>query len=60
MRTVMKELWKFSLTIWKQRNAEPGSNYMAPMAQCISMEEQRRKDTAEDAVAGDGVPGYYW
>jgi hypothetical protein len=46
MRTVIKELWEFSITIWKQRNAELHGTDGA-----ISM-EQRRKDTANnEAVA---------
>jgi hypothetical protein len=40
MRTVIKELWAFSTTIWKQRNAELHGTDGA-----ISMEQQR-KDTA--------------
>jgi hypothetical protein len=45
MRTVIKELWEFSITIWKQRNSElHGTDGV------ISM-EQRRKDTANEAVA---------
>ena len=45
MRTVIKELWVFSITIWKQRNSESHGT-----AGAISM-EQRRKDTANEAVA---------
>jgi hypothetical protein len=45
MRTVIKELWKFSITIWKQRKAELHGTDGA-----IST-EQRRKDTAEETVA---------
>jgi hypothetical protein len=45
MRTVIKELWEFSITIWKQRNAELHGTDGA-----VSM-EQRRKDTANEAVA---------
>ena len=45
MRTVIKELWVFSITIWKQRNSELHGTDGA-----ISM-EQRRKDTANEAVA---------
>jgi hypothetical protein len=46
MRTVIKELWEFSITIWKQRNAEElhGTDGATSM-------EQRRKDTANEAVA---------
>ena len=44
MRTVIKELWEFSITIWIQRNAELHGTDGA-----ISM-EQRRKDTANEAV----------
>jgi hypothetical protein len=40
-----KELWEFSITIWKQRNAEFHGTDGA-----ISMEEQRRKDTANEAA----------
>jgi hypothetical protein len=45
MRTIIKELWVFSISIWKQRNSELHGNDGA-----ISM-EQRRKDTANEAVA---------
>jgi hypothetical protein len=45
MRTVIKELWVFSITIWKQRNSELHGTDGA-----ISM-EQRRKETATDAMA---------
>jgi hypothetical protein len=45
MRTVIKELWEFLITIWKQRNAELDGTGGA-----ISMEQQR-KDTANEAVA---------
>jgi hypothetical protein len=45
MRTLIKELWVFSITIWKQRNSELHGTDGA-----ISM-EQRTKDTANEAVA---------
>jgi len=45
MRTVIKELWVFSIAIWKQRNSELHGTDGA-----VSM-EQRRKDTANEAVA---------
>jgi hypothetical protein len=46
MRTVIKELWVFSITIvWKQRNSELHGTDGA-----ISM-EQRRKENATEAVA---------
>jgi hypothetical protein len=45
MRTVIKELWAFSIAIWKQRNTELHGTDGA-----ISM-EQRRKETATEAVA---------
>jgi hypothetical protein len=45
MRTVMKELWVFSIAIWKQRNTELHGTDGA-----ISM-DQRRKETATEAVA---------
>jgi hypothetical protein len=44
MRTVIKELWVFSIAIWKQRNTELHGTHGA-----ISM-EQRRKETATEAV----------
>jgi hypothetical protein len=44
MRIVIKELWEFSITIWKQRNAELHGTDGA-----ISM-EKRRKDPAEEAA----------
>jgi hypothetical protein len=45
MRTVIKELWVFSVAIWKQWNTELHGTDGA-----ISM-EQRRKETATEAVA---------
>jgi Mrp family chromosome partitioning ATPase len=45
MRNVIKELWEFSITIWKQRNAELHGTDGA-----ISM-EQLRKDTANEAAS---------
>jgi hypothetical protein len=45
MRTVIKELWMFSIAIWKQRNTE-----MHGTDGAISM-EQRRKETAMEAVS---------
>jgi hypothetical protein len=45
MRTIIKELWEFSITIWKQRNSELHGTDGA-----ISL-ERRRKDTATEAVA---------
>jgi hypothetical protein len=45
MRTVIKEIWVFSITIWKQRNSELHGTDGA-----ISM-EQRRKEMATEAVA---------
>jgi hypothetical protein len=45
MRTVIKELWAFSIAMWKQRNTELHGTDGA-----ISM-EQRRKETATEAVA---------
>jgi hypothetical protein len=45
MRTVIKELWAFSIAIWKQRNTELHGTDGA-----ISM-EQRRKETATEAVS---------
>jgi hypothetical protein len=45
MRTVIKELWVFSIAIWKQRKTELHGTDGA-----ISM-EQRRKETATEAVA---------
>ena len=45
MRTVIKELWVFSITIWKQRNSELHGK------DGIISTEQRRKDTANEAVA---------
>jgi hypothetical protein len=45
MRTGIKELWVFSIAIWKQRNTELHGTDSA-----ISM-EQRRKETATAAVA---------
>jgi hypothetical protein len=45
MRTVIKELWVFSIAIWKQRNTELHGTDGA-----ISM-EQHRKETATEAVA---------
>jgi predicted dehydrogenase len=45
MRTVIKELWVFSIAIWKQHNSELHGTDGA-----ISM-EQRRKETANEAVA---------
>ena len=44
MRTVIKELWIFSITIWKQRNSELHGTDGAISA------EQRRKDTATESV----------
>jgi hypothetical protein len=41
----INELWVFSITIWKQRNSE-----LHGIDGAISM-EQRRKDTANEAVA---------
>jgi hypothetical protein len=42
----MKELWEFSITIWKQRNSElHGTNGV------ISMEWWRKDTTAMEAVA---------
>jgi hypothetical protein len=46
MRTVIKELWVFSIAIWKQRNTELHGTDGA-----ISMLEQRRKESATEAVA---------
>jgi hypothetical protein len=46
MRTVIKELWVFSIAIWNQRNMELHGTDGA-----ISMEHQRRKETATEAVA---------
>jgi hypothetical protein len=46
MRTVIKELWVFSIAIWKQRNTELHGTDGA-----ISMEQERRKETATEAVA---------
>jgi coenzyme F420-reducing hydrogenase alpha subunit len=46
MRTVIKELWAFSIAIWKQRNTELHGTDGA-----ISMLEQRRKETATEAAA---------
>jgi hypothetical protein len=45
MRIAIKELWVFSIAIWKQRNTELHGTDGA-----ISM-EQRRKETATEAVA---------
>ena len=45
MRSVIKELWKFSITIWKQRNTELHGTDSA-----ISL-ERRRKETATEAAA---------
>jgi hypothetical protein len=45
MRTVIKEIWVFSIAIWKQRNSELHGTDGA-----ISM-EQRRKEMATEAVA---------
>jgi hypothetical protein len=45
MRTIIKEVWVFSISIWKQRNSELHGTDGA-----ISM-EQHRKDTANEAVA---------
>jgi hypothetical protein len=45
MRTVIKELWVFSIAIWKQRNTELHGRTDGT----ISM-EQRRKETATEAV----------
>jgi hypothetical protein len=45
MRTVIKELWVFSIAIWKQQNTELHGTDGA-----ISM-EQRRKETVTEAVA---------
>jgi hypothetical protein len=45
MRTIIKELWVFSITISKQRNSEVHGT-----AGAIST-EKRRKDTATEAVA---------
>jgi hypothetical protein len=45
MRTVIKELWVFSIAIWKQRTTELQGTDGA-----ISMEE-RRKETGTEAVA---------
>jgi hypothetical protein len=48
MRTVITELWVFSITIvWKQRNSD-----LHGTGGAISM-EQRRKETATEAVAVD-------
>jgi hypothetical protein len=45
MRTVIKELWMFSIAIWKQRNTElHGTDGAISMEQC-------RKETATEAVA---------
>jgi hypothetical protein len=45
MRTVIKELWVFSIAIWKQLNTElHGTNGAISMEQC-------RKETATEAVA---------
>jgi hypothetical protein len=44
MRTVIKELWKFSIAIWKQRNAELHGT------DGVSM-ELRRKETANEAAS---------
>ena len=46
MQTVIKELWVFSIAIWKQRN----SGFLHGTDGAISM-EQRMKDTANEAVA---------
>jgi hypothetical protein len=46
MRTVIKELWAFSIAIWKQWNTE----LHAIDDGAISM-EQRRKETATEAVS---------
>jgi hypothetical protein len=46
MRTVIKELWMFSIAIWKQRNTEMHHGTDG----AISM-EQRRKETAMEAVS---------
>ena len=43
MRTTITELWKFSITIWKQRNTEVHGTDSA-----ISL-EKRRKETALEA-----------
>jgi hypothetical protein len=51
MRTVIKELWAFSIAIWKQRNAELRGGTDG----AISM-EQRRKETAANRGCGS-VPG---
>jgi hypothetical protein len=45
MRTVIKELWVFSIAIWKQRNTE-----LHGIDGAISMEQQR-KETVTEAVA---------
>jgi hypothetical protein len=44
MRTVIKEILEFSITIWKQRNVELHGTDGA-----ISM-EQRQEDTANEAA----------
>jgi hypothetical protein len=46
MRTVIKELWVFSITIWKQRNSELHGTDGA-----ISMEQRRKETATTDAVA---------
>ena len=45
MRTIIKELWVFSITIWKQRNTELHGTDGA-----ISL-EKRRKETATEAIS---------
>jgi hypothetical protein len=45
MLTVIKELWVFSIAIWKQQNME-----LHGIDGAVSM-EQRRKETATEAVA---------
>jgi hypothetical protein len=45
MRTIITELWKFSICIWKQRNTELHGTESA-----LSL-ERRRKATAQEAEA---------
>jgi hypothetical protein len=47
MRTVIKELWVFSIAIWKQRNTELHGTDGA----ILSMEQRRKETATEEAVA---------
>jgi hypothetical protein len=48
LRTIIKELWEFSITIWKQKNSE----LVHSTDGAISVVEKRRKDTASNGVCG--------